>query len=156
MLVIRLVLVVITVALIGLGIASLGVTLPNTTFSWPTRLLLPTFLTAVAVGVWYRFRPPVLKADATEITYDDRVSRQQMPRSELSFVFRGQVNERSRLGDVWGKGYVFVGSGGRLGVILHTYWFTDDRIAEFAQRLQVQIRGDFSARIKDRVEPTWT
>lgn len=89
-----------------------------------------------------------------EITYDDRVNLQQMSRSEMSFVLRCQVSERSRMGDVWGKGYVLAGSDGRVGVILHTYWFSDDRITEFAQRLKVPIRGDFTVRVKDRVDPT--
>lgn len=94
---------VITVVLIGLGIASVRVTLGNPTFTWPTRLLLPALLAAVAVAVWYSFRPPVLKVNSMEMSYDDRVNGQQMSRSELSFIFRGQVSKRSRMGDVWGK-----------------------------------------------------
>jgi hypothetical protein len=152
----RVILVVITVVLVGLGIASVGVTLRNPTLSWPGRLLFLAFFAAAALGIWYTFRPPVLKADAMYVTYNDRINRQQMARSELSFVFRGQVSERSRLGDVWGKGYIFARSDGRIAVTLHTYWFSDDRIAEFAQRLQVPVRGDFTERVRDRVDPTLT
>jgi hypothetical protein len=152
----RLILVGITVVLVGLGIASVGVTLGNPTFSWPGRLLFPAFLAAAAVGIWYAFRPPALRADAMEISYDDRVNRQHMARSDLTFVYRGQVSEQGRLSDIWGKGYIFAGSDGRVGLTLHTYWFSDDRIAEFAQRLQVPIRGDFTIRVKDRVDPTFT
>jgi hypothetical protein len=145
--------VVITVVLVGLGMASLGVTVGNPTFSWPARLLFPAFIAATVMGIWYTFRPPVLKADAIEIIYNDHVNRQQMARSDLAFVFRGLVSERSRLNDVWGKGYIFARSDGKVAVTLHTYWFSDDGIAEFARRIQVPVRGDFSVRVKDRVDP---
>jgi len=102
---------------------------------------------------WMAIKPPTLKADALEITSVATLVKQRMPRSDLKSIFRGQVFLQGR-SSYWDKSYLFVAPDGKIGLTCSATGFTTDGMTEFAQRLGVPIRGDFSVQVKDRVDPT--
>jgi hypothetical protein len=104
--------------------------------------------------LWLAVKPPVLRADAMQVTCSSTFDRRRMQRSDLSFIFRGQA--RDQRGGSWTKRYIFAAADGRVGVSCSPLIFTADGMAQFAQRLQVPIRGDFSRQVTDRVDPTTT
>jgi hypothetical protein len=96
--------------------------------------------------LWFVIQPPVLKADAIDIRSVARLFGQRMPRSDLALIFRGQVLVRSRRSS-WVKTYLFVGRDGKIG-IQPGLAYSPEGIAEFAHRLGVPLRGDFSEKVK--------
>jgi len=137
-----------TVLLVGstLGLTVLGV------IPWPVLLGLFVVLGSTEWFFWKTIMPPNLKADAVEISNIGLLEKQRMARSDLESIFRGQVFIQGRSSH-WDKSYVFVGSGGTVGLKCSASAFTADGMAEFAKRLNVPIRGDFSVQVKDRVDP---
>jgi len=125
---------------------------------WPIRLLglavLFVLFGASEWVLWMGIKPPALRADAIEVRSTARFDRQRMQRSNLAFIFRGQVSPKGRARGTWYKSYVFAATDGTVGMSSSALVFTPDGMAQFAQRLQVPIRGDFSVRVKDRVEAT--
>jgi hypothetical protein len=125
---------------------------------WAIRLLLLAVLFALFGStewlLWTVLKPPVLRADAIEVSSGPWIERQRMQRSEVAFIFRGQVPGKGRTRSVWYKSYVFAAADGTVGMSCSALVFTPDGMAQFAQRFQVPIRGDFSVRVKDRVEAT--
>jgi hypothetical protein len=124
----------------------------------PVRLLLLALLFALFGStewlLWTVLKPPVLRADAIELSSGPWIERQRMQRSEVAFIFRGQVAGKGRTRGTFYKSYVLAAADGTVGMSVSALVFTPDGTAQFAQRLQVPIRGDFSARVKDRVDPT--
>lgn len=136
----------------GIGVVALS---PSThQIPLPVLLVIVVTFLGTEVFLWNVIKPPYLKADATEISCVAPLARQRMPRSELGLIFRGQVLGQGRYANIWGKSYIFAGPDGKIGFQCASIGFIDDGVAEFAQRLQVPIRGDFSAHVKDRVDPT--
>lgn len=103
--------------------------------------------------LWPALFPRGLKADAMEVTYIAQFDPKHMPRVDVALIFRGQVLEHHRGGGSWQKNYIFAAPDGKVGMSCNAISFTDEGMTEFAQRLQVPIRGDFSVRVKDRVDP---
>ncbi len=124
----------------------------------PRPLLLFIFVTLVAAEwfLWRAVTPPSLKADATQVSSVAPLDSQRMLRSDLGLIFRGQVLGQGRYANVWVKMYLFAGSDGKIGLRCGATGFADEGVVQFAQHLQVPIRGDFSAQVKDRVDPTST
>ena len=136
----------------GLGVLVLG---PRThQIPWPALLIIAALFVVGEFFLWNAIKPPYLKADATEISCVSQLSRLRMLRSDLGFIYRGQVLGVGRYANVWGKVYIFALPDGKIGFQTPSIGFIDEGVAEFAQRLQVPIRGDFSAQVKDRVDPT--
>jgi hypothetical protein len=119
--------------------------------SWLVWLAVLVAFAGTEWFFWRVIKPPFLKADATEISCVAPLARQRMPRSEVAFIFRANVLRHDR-NTYWDKGYIFASSNGKVGVSCSASGFTDEAMTEFAQRLQVPIRGDFSMQVKDR----WT
>jgi hypothetical protein len=143
--------IVIWLVLAGLSFSVLDI-------SWPIRLLVLGGL-AVFMGLsdwmlWLAIRPPVLRADARQVTCNSTFDRQRMQRSDLAFIFRGQA--RAQRGGSWAKSYIFSAADGRVGISCSPLIFTPEGMAQFAQRLQIPIRGDFSKQVTDRVDPATT
>lgn len=124
---------------------------------WAIRLLLPAVLLALFGStewlLWTVLKPPVLRADAVEVSSGPWIERQRMQRSEVAFIFRGQVPGKGRTRGTFYKSYIFAAADGTIGMSCSALMFTPDGMAQFAQRLKVPIRGDFTARVKDRVDP---
>jgi hypothetical protein len=123
---------------------------------WPLRLagiaaLLVVFGVSELV-LWIAVTPPVLRADAVEVSSSSRLDRQRMQRSDVAFIFRGQVTGKGRTRGVWYKSYIFAAADGKVGMSFGALMFTPDDMAQFAQRLQVPIKGDFSVQVKDRID----
>jgi hypothetical protein len=91
-----------------------------------------------------------------EVSIVSRLNPQRMSRSELAVIFRGQVLRRGQYNSFWDKSYVFANSDGDVRMSFSASDVVDDGVAEFAHRLQVPLRGDFTVRVKDRVDPTST
>jgi hypothetical protein len=144
------------VVTIGLGLVLLAVTLVDPKVPATVRFLTIPFLVVGATDwfLWQVITPRGLKADAMELTYLSLLERRRMPRSDVGQILRGQVIQRGRGGAQWVKSYVFATSDGQVGLSCAATWFTDDGMSEFARRLQVPIKGDFTAQVKDRVDPT--
>jgi hypothetical protein len=137
-----------------------GVIYTTVDISWPLRLLLAAALLAF-FGVsewvlWAAIQPPVLRADGIEVTCAARFDRQRMQRCDLAFIYRGQVKPRGQPRGSWARSYIFAAADGRVGISCSPLIFTPDGMAQFAQRLQIPIRGDFSVQVTDRVDPTRT
>jgi hypothetical protein len=135
----------------GIGVVLLGA-IPQ--IPWPVWIVILVVFGASEWFVWRVIKPPFLRADAMEISCVAPLGRQQMPRSDLASIFRGQVSRQGRYGSYWDKSYIFATADGKLGMSCSASGFTGGGIAEFAQRLQVPLRGDFSVQAKDRVDPT--
>jgi hypothetical protein len=101
--------------------------------------------------IWYVVRPPVLKADAMEVRSVGPLLGQRMPRSNLAMIYRGQFNQGSRR-TIWVKFYLFVARDGKIGIKAAAVDFFPGGIAEFAQRLDVPLRGDFTEKIQGPVD----
>jgi hypothetical protein len=142
-----------TVVSIGAWVAFVVLTLNIPQISWPIRLLPFLFIAPTEWFAWRAIRPPVLKADALEISLVAPLNRQRMPRAELTSIFRGQLLIPGRYRKFWNKTYIFVASDGTVGLSCSPVQFTEEGIAQFAQRLQVPVRGDFSQQVKDRLDP---
>jgi hypothetical protein len=133
-------------AVVSLGAwIALVVTVLNTPqIPWPVRVAPFVFFVATELFAWSVVRPPVLKADAMDVSCLATLNRQRMTRSDLAFIFRGKVLRQGRYSRVWDKRYLFVASDGKVGLSCSPVQFTEDGIAQFAQRLDVPVRGDFS------------
>jgi hypothetical protein len=143
-----------TVLLFGAGIGVLVLGPKTHQIPWPALLIMVGLFVVGEFFLWNGIKPPYLKADATEISCISPLSRLRMARTDLGFIYRGQVLGVGRTAGVWGKAYIFALPDGKIGFHTASIGFIDDGVAEFAQRLQVPIRGDFSAQVKDRVDPT--
>jgi len=134
-----------------------GSSLQAAQFTWTAGLVLFVSVGAVIGLSWFAVRLPSLKADPTEVkVVDPWGSPQRMLRSDLAFIFRGQMLLAVRGGSFWDKSYVFVSPDGTVRMWPWAFQFTDNGVAEFAQRLQVPVRGDFTVQVKDRVDPAAT
>jgi hypothetical protein len=150
----RLIIAASAVLAVGLGLAFVNVTLTNPTFSWPERLIPLGILATIVVGAWYSLKPPALKANSIEISIASRLSPQRMSRSELAFIFRGEVLRRGQYKTFWDKSYIFATSDGEVRMSCSASELEDDGVGQFAQRLKVPIRGDFSVKVKYQVGRT--
>jgi hypothetical protein len=141
---------------IGAWLVIVVLTLNITQIPWPLRLLPILFFVPTEWLLWRAIKPPVVKADATEIRVAGSVGRGRMPRSELGFIFRGQVLRPGRYGTHWDKSYIFAASDGKVGLSFTAARFTEEGVAEFARRLGVPVRGDFIVQVKVRIDPMAT
>jgi hypothetical protein len=118
---------------------------------WPI-LAFPFVVTiAVDLFIWYGVKPRVLKADAMEVTSPSPLFRQRMPRSDLALIYRGQYKEQGRKA-TWVKYYLFVARDGEIGLKAPALAYLPEGIADFAQRLGVPLRGDFTQKIQGPVD----
>jgi hypothetical protein len=143
------------VVLFGLGLAFVAVGVKTHQIPWPVFVGLFTVFGVTEWFFWNAVKPPTLKASAMEVTCVSTLEKQRMQRSDVAMIFRGQVFLQGRA-SYWDKSYLFVASDGKVGMRCSAIGFTADGMSEFAQRLQVPLRGDFSARVKDRVDPNAT
>ena len=99
----------------------------------------------VGIGLmWLAGRPPSLKADASEVRYRGPLMRRRIPRADVLTIIRGKAFAASRNYRGWLPCYAFIGAGGSVGIVVPARWFGDDAMSEFAQRLGIPLRGDFS------------
>ena len=118
---------------------------------WPL-LVIPFVVTIAAdLFMWYAIKPRVLKADALEVTSPSPLLRQRMPRADLALIYRGQYKERDRKA-TWVKYYLFVARDGKIGLKAPALAYLPEGVADFADRLGVPLRGDFSEQIQDTVD----
>jgi hypothetical protein len=120
---------------------------------WPI-LAFPFVVTiAVSLFMWYGVKPRVLKADAVDIASPSPLPllRQRMPRSDLALIYRGQFKERDRKATLV-KYYLFVARDGTIGLKAPALAYLPEGVADFAQRLGVPLRGDFSERVQDPID----
>jgi hypothetical protein len=131
--------------------------LSNPEFSWHD-LVTPFAAIIGAAGAgellaWYTFKPAALKADAMKVSLLAGLDTKRMLRADLAFIFRGQILRPIRGGSYWDKSYIFAASDGTVWLTPKASGFTENGIVEFAGRLQVPVRGDFSVQVKDSVDP---
>jgi hypothetical protein len=139
-------------AVVAVGVLSVT----TTSVPWPLVLILLVVGVPTELLVWLSIKPPTLRIDALSISCDRLLVKQRMPRSDLQSIFRGQALIRGRNGSQWQKTYAFVGRDGKIGLTCSPNEFTADGMQEFASRLGVPIRGDFTVQVKDRVVPQST
>jgi hypothetical protein len=115
----------------------------------PQVVAIVVFLILVASAAlgWLSTGPPTLKADSNEITYQAPFRDQQMPRSELASILRGDVWFQGRR-SVWLKSYLFIGRDGKIVIRVLASWYHPDAMANFAERLRVPLRGEFTDRYR--------
>jgi hypothetical protein len=157
---VKTVLVVSALVVAGVVIVLAQQTLSNPELSWHD--LVTPLVTIIAIAgagellAWYTFRPAALKADAMKISLLDGLDTKRMLRADLAFIFRGQILRPIRGGSYWDKSYIFAASDGTVWLTPKASGFTEGGIVEFAGRLHVPVRGDFSVQVKDRVDPAVT
>jgi hypothetical protein len=120
---------------------------------WPVWIIAVAFFVGSEWFVLSAITPPRLKADAKQVSSIALLATQRMPRTDLRQIFRGQALRKGRYRSHWEKSYLFATSDGKVGMTFPATAFAEDGIAEFSQRLDVPIRGDFSVQVKDRVDP---
>jgi len=96
-------------------------------------------------------RPPVVKADATQVFADRPLNHQAMPRSELALIFRGLTVYRGHY-TTWVRSYLFVAKDGKVRIVVAAFWFPDEGMTALADRLGVPAKGDFSRQIRGRID----
>jgi hypothetical protein len=139
--------------LVGAGVAFVAVGVRVGQIPWPVLLGACAVLAATEVFVWRSAKPPTLKADGQEISCTSSLADWRMPRSDLESIFRGQVYLQTNKTSYWDKSYLFLGPGGKVGVRCSASDYPAGGIEEFARRLGVPIRGDFSVQVKGGVVP---
>jgi hypothetical protein len=118
---------------------------------WPL-LVFPFVVTIAAhLFMWYAIKPRVLKADAMEVTSPSPLLRQRVPRSDLALIYRGQYKERDRKA-TWVKYYLFVAQDGKIGLKAPALAYLPEGVGDFARRLGVPLRGDFSEKVSGTVD----
>ena len=122
---------------------------------WPVWIIAVAFFVGSEWFVLSAITPPRLKADSMKVSSIALLATQRMPRADLRQIFRGQVLLKGRYRRQWEKSYLFVTSDGNIGMTFPATAFAEEGIAEFAQRLNVPISGDFSVQVKDRVDTTF-
>ena len=95
--------------------------------------------------LWRAIKPPVLKGDSTFVTYVAAFKTTRVQRAELSMIFKGQT-AATRVSS-WLRSYLFAVSDGEVAFAVPAIWFQETDIADFARRLDLPLRGDFSQRI---------
>jgi hypothetical protein len=149
----------IAVAIVSMLVLA-GVSYASLDISGPLKvLLLAVFLAFFGTSewvLWTALEPPVLRADSMEVSCSTRFDRQRMSRSDVAFIFRGQLKPRRQPRGPWARSYIFAAADGKVGISCSPLVFTADGMTQFAQRLQVPIRGDFSAQVRDRIDPAMT
>ena len=119
---------------------------------WPVWIIAVAFFVGSEWFVLSAITPPRLKADSMQVSSIALLATQRMPRADLHQIFRGQVLRKGRYRSQWERGYLFATPDGKIGMTFPATAFADDGITEFAQRIDVPIRGDFSVQVKDRVD----
>ena len=104
-------------------------------------------------AAWRVIRPPLLKADSASVIYASGFKTTRLPRAELQTIFQGQTFVSGRSGG-WFRAYLFTRRGGKVAFAALEVWFSPADIAEFARRLNLPVRGDFSERVGDTVGMT--
>ncbi|OLC24749.1 MAG: hypothetical protein AUG06_03830 [Actinobacteria bacterium 13_1_20CM_2_65_11] len=119
------------------------------------RALPGVLLLALWIGTaWFILalsRPPVVKADAMLVTADRPLNHQAMPRSELALIFRGLTVYRGRY-TTWVRSYLFVDKDGKVRIVVAAFWFPNEGMTDFAQRLGVPAKGDFTRQVRGRMD----
>jgi hypothetical protein len=105
--------------------------------------------------LWRVSRPPRLRADSMNVSYIAPFKTSTVPRAEISLIYLGQVVQRGRY-TAWVQSYVFAVSGGTVQFAVPAFWFDADAIKDFARRLGVPVRGDFTQRVRGTVDENAT
>jgi hypothetical protein len=74
-----------------------------------------------------------------------------MPRSALALIYRGQFKEQGRKA-TWVKYYLFVARDGKIGLKAPALAYLPEGVSDFAQRLGVPLRGDFTEKVTRAVD----
>lgn len=99
---------------------------------------------------WQAVKAPLLKADSMSVTYAADFKTTQVPRAELTMVFKGQTFSGGRV-RAWIRGYLFTVAGGKVAFAAPEVWFRAEDMSEFARRVGLPMRGDFSLQVRDVV-----
>ena len=135
----------------GLSAALVVWALTQPRIPWLYALLPLVVSLSLDLYGWYVIRPPVLRADAIEVSSVAPMARKRMARSDLVLILRGQVLAQGRR-STWFKSYLFVARDGKIAIQAPALNFVPEGMAEFAQRLGVPLRGDFSEKVKATVD----
>jgi hypothetical protein len=136
------------------GVATVVVAILAVLFHQP-GLLVPAAVLLVAAGtvpfVFRRFfKPPAVKADAMNVSCRSTGETVVVPRAELTMIFLGQVVQRARY-TAWVQSYIFAVADGDVRFAVPALWFERGAIDEFARRLGVPVKGDFTQRVQGKV-----
>jgi hypothetical protein len=135
----------------GLSAAFVVWALTQLRVPWLYALLPLVVSISIDLFAWYVIRPPVLKADAIEVSSVAPMSRKRMARSDLALIYRGQFKEQGRKA-TWVKYYLFVARDGKIGIKAPARAFVPEGVADFGQRLGVRLRGDFTEKVTGAVD----
>jgi len=95
---------------------------------------------------WFGLQPPVVRVTAESIMCPDWPFRQRIPRPDLAYIFRGQA-VAGRYGGSWQPAYFLVTKDDTPRVTISAEDFTDGGMIDLAKRLEVPIKGDFTAKV---------
>jgi hypothetical protein len=106
-------------------------------------LVLPSICAAIGLGGWYMLRPPLVRVIAGHVTYRNGLPF-RIKRPDLASIYRGLGREKYG----WGPVYYLVTHDGTPHFGISAEDFPDAEMTEFANRLQVPIEGDFTAKVE--------
>ena len=112
---------------------------------WTERLEVIGLPLAVAAGLWIMISSPALRVTAAHVSYGVAWPfRLWVQRSELAYIFRGLARGR--------PSYFLVTRDDTPQITITAENFTDDGMTELAKRLEVPVKGDFSAEVRARFD----
>jgi len=138
---------------VGSGVVFVAIGVRVGQIPWPVLLAACLVLAATEVFMLKAVKAPTLKADAQEISCTSLLVKWRLPRSDLKSIFRGQVYLQTNRTSYWDKSYLFLGSGGKVGVRCSASDYPAGGMEDFARHPGVPIRGDFGVQVKGGVVP---
>jgi hypothetical protein len=108
----------------------------------------PWVLPAISLGIgllaWIPLRPPVVRVTADQVSVGPWPLIQRLPRSDLAYIFHGLGARRYG----WSPTYFLVTRDDTPRISLLAESFKEVGITELAERLQVPLTGDFTAKVR--------
>jgi hypothetical protein len=115
---------------------------------WTERLEVIGMPLAGGVAFWLLLSSPALRVTASQVSYGVAWPfRLHIRRSDLAYIFRGQARMRG-----WRPCYFLVTRDDTPRITMSAVIFTDEGMTELAKRLEVPIKGDFSAQVRARFD----
>ncbi|HET7466098.1 MAG TPA: hypothetical protein VFL29_05485 [Candidatus Dormibacteraeota bacterium] len=108
------------------------------------------FFIVCGAVVFFGMRPPYVRANAEQVWANGLESffaPTRMPRADLAYIFRGRALVGNRF-KTWQPAYFLVTKDETPKIALLGETFTDEGMTELAKRLDVPIKGDFTAQIR--------
>ena len=115
---------------------------------WMERLGVIGIPIAAGAVIWILLSSPALRVTGADVSFGVAWPfRLHIQRSDLAYIFRGQARFRG-----WRPCYFLVTRDDTPRITIGAENFADEGMTAVAKRLQVPIKGDFSAQVRARFD----